>query len=400
MERLTDGQLLDLVNDIESDRVERKQSFRGDTPDKARQAVCAFANDLPNHNSVGLLFIGLCDDGSPSGEPVTDELLRSLADMKTDGAILPLPVMTVEKRNIKGTDVAVVTVTPSDMPPVKYKGRIWIRTGPRRDIAGEQDERILSEKRRFKNLPYDLYPVPAANIADMSRKLFEFEYLPLAFAPDVLEENNRTFEERLASLKMIVSPSDATPTVSGLLAIGKNPQDFIHGACIQFLRIGGALLTDPILDEEKIGGAIAEMLRRAEEKIKAHNMVAMDVTSSATHKIYADYPVPAVLQILYNAVLHRTYERTNAPVRLYWYDDRIEITSPGGAFGNVTRDNFGKPGIMDYRNPNLGAIMKTLGFVQSFGRGIAIARAALEKNGNPPIEFTVDPDAVLCVIRK
>ena len=99
--------------------------------------------------------------------------------------------------------MAVVTVFPSDMPPVKYNGRIWIRTGPRRAIANEQDERILNERRRHKNLPYDLYPVPTATIADLSRALFEDEYLPAAFAPDILAANKRTYEERLASCRRL-----------------------------------------------------------------------------------------------------------------------------------------------------------------------------------------------------
>lgn len=71
------------------------------------------------------------------------------------------------------------------------------------------------------------------------------EYLPAAFADDVLEANERTYEERLASCKMIVSPTDTTPTIMGLLAIGKTPQDFITGARIQFLRIDGVKWADP-----------------------------------------------------------------------------------------------------------------------------------------------------------
>ncbi len=87
MKRFSNIELETLLNDTESDLAERKQSFRGDTPKKARQAVCAFANDLPNHNQPGVLFVGAKDDGSPSNEPITDELLRALADMKTDGNI-------------------------------------------------------------------------------------------------------------------------------------------------------------------------------------------------------------------------------------------------------------------------------------------------------------------------
>ena len=54
-------------------------------------------------------------------------------------------------------------------------------------------------------------------------------------------------------------------------------------------------------------------------------------------------------------------------------NDRIEILSPGGPFGQVTVENFGQPGIVDYRNPNLAEAMRVLGLVQRFGVGIAIA---------------------------
>ncbi len=400
MRHYTDDELLALLNDIESDRVERKQSFKGEATTRARQAVCAFANDLPNYNEPGVLFIGATDNGNPSNEPITDQLLQALADMKTDGNILPMPVLTVEKRILKEAEMAVVTVMPSDMPPVKYDGRIWIRIGPRRAVANEQDERILNEKRRHKNLPFELYPVPTATIADLSRLVFENEYLPAAFADDVLDENRRSYEERLASCKMIVSPTETTPTVLGLLAIGKNPQNFLPGAYIQFLRINGAELADPILDEAKIGGAIVEMLRGIEDKLKAHNRTAVDVESNATHEITQPYPLAALQQIVYNAVFHRAYERNNAPVRVYWFNNRIEITSPGGPYGNVTAENFGQPGITDYRNPNIGGVLKTFGFIQAFGRGIAIAQRAMERNGNPKIEFIVNQSAVLCILRK
>lgn len=399
MKRLTDEELERLLNDTESDLAERKQSFRGDTPKKSRQAVCAFANDLPNHNRPGVLFIGACDNGNPANEPVTDELLRALADMKTDGNILPMPVISVEKRMLKGAEMAVVTVMPSDMPPVKYEGRIWIRTGPRRAIANEQEERILNEKRRYKNIPFDIYPVPSAKISDLARSVFEIEFLPAAFAADVLESNGRTYEERLATCKMVLSPDNTTPTVLGLLTIGKLPQDFLPGAFIQFLRIDGTGLADPVTDEENIGGTIVEMLRRASEKLKAHNRIAVDITSGPTHLLTTPYPMAALHQILYNAVFHRTYESTNAPVRVYWFNDRIEINSPGGPYGNATPENFGRPGITDYRNPNIGDILKTFGFIQAFGRGIAIARQEMEKNGNPPLAFEVSQSAVVCTLR-
>ncbi len=399
MKRLPDQELEALLDDTESDRVERKKTFKGDVPRKARQAICAFSNDLPAHNKPGILFIGANDDGTPSGIEITDQLLCALADIKTDGNILPLPVLTVEKRVLKGADMAIITVMPSDMPPVKNEGRIWIRTGPRRAIANEQEERILNEKRRYKNLPFDIYPIPSAKTSDLSKLIFENEYLPSAFAEDILEANHRTYEERLASCKMVLSPDEPTPTVAGLLAIGKNPQDYLPGASIQFLRIDGTELADPVVDEMLFSGAFVELLRGTEEKLNAHNRSSMDILSSPTHQQERPYPPAAIQQILYNAVLHRTYESTNAPVRVYWFNNRIEISNPGGPFGNVTPDNFASPGITDYRNPNIADILKTFGFIQAFGRGIATAQKEMEKNGNPPLEFETNPSTVLCTLR-
>ena len=399
MDRLTDSELESLLHDTESDRVERKRSFKGDTSKKARQAVCAFANDLPNHNRPGILFVGVEDDGSPSGEPISDELLRNLADMKTDGNILPLPALSVEKRFLKGTAMAVVTVMPSDMPPVKYEGRIWIRTGPRRSIANDQEERILNEKRRTKNLPFDISMIPTSTVSDLSKTIFENEYLPAAFAEDILKNNGRTYEEQLTSCKFIESPTHTTPTLLGLLSLGKTPQDFLPGARIQFLRIDGTELHELVIDEEDIHGALVEMLRRTEEKLRAHNYTTIDITSAPVHTENSHYPHVALQQILYNAVLHRTYENTRAPVRVYWFNDRIEINSPGGPYGNVTPENFGNPGITDYRNPNICDVLKTFGFVQAFGRGIATAKTAMKKNGNPEPEFVVNQSSVVCILR-
>ena len=85
----------------------------------------------------------------------------------------------------------------------------------------------------------------------------------------------------------------------------------------------------------------------------------------------------------------QTYEATNAPVHVYWFNDRIEILSPGGAFGAVTIESFGEPGLVDYRNPNLADAMRTLGFVQRFGVGIPIAKNQLAEAGHPEPEFDI-----------
>ena len=72
---------------------------------------------------------------------------------------------------------------------------------------------------------------------------------------------------------------------------------------------------------------------------------------------------------------------------------------PGGVYGNVTPENFGRPGIVDYRNPNIAATMKIFGIIQAFGRGIAITRAEMKKNGNPEPIFSVNSSTVMCSMK-
>ena len=98
--------------------------------------------------------------------------------------------------------------------------------------------------------------------------------------------------------------------------------------------------------------------------------------------------------------MHRTYEGTNAPVHVYWFDDRIEITSPGGPYGLVDSANFGEARAVDYRNPILAEAMRVLGLVQRFGAGIPIARTELAANGNPAPDFRAETNWVHCIVRK
>ena len=69
--------------------------------DKFSEAICAFANDMPNSRKNGYLIIGAHDDGKLSGLNVDDALLKRISAIRSDGNILPLPVMNVEKFKFK-----------------------------------------------------------------------------------------------------------------------------------------------------------------------------------------------------------------------------------------------------------------------------------------------------------
>ena len=115
---LSNDDLLSLIADHESDRVERTVSTNN--TDKLGEAICAFANDFPGHGKPGYLLIGVRDGGALDGLEVTDRTLLRLGDLRSNVNLEPLPAMTVEKHVLPEGDVAVVEVLPSDLPPVRY----------------------------------------------------------------------------------------------------------------------------------------------------------------------------------------------------------------------------------------------------------------------------------------
>jgi ATP-dependent DNA helicase RecG len=389
---LTTEELERLMNDLESDRVERTVST--DNTDKFSQAVCAFANDLPNHRQRGYLLIGVTDKGQVAGIEVSDRLLQNLAGLRSEGNIQPLPAIAVEKFALPGGDVAVVEVQPSDLPPVRYKGRVWVRVGPRKARASEQEERILSERRAGRILSADAMPLPDAKLSDLSLALFA-AYRQTAIPLEVIESNNRTIEEQLASLRFFDLDRNC-PTVAGILMFGKNPRYYLPGAYVQYLKLKGSSLVELPEDQAEIFGDLPSLLRELDLRTRVNIHTTLEPVSLLREKTVSDYPEAAVRELILNAVLHRDY-LSNTPVRFYWYSDRIEMQNPGGLFGEVTLKSL--TGRTSYRNPVIAEAMKTLGYINRYGRGIQRSIDTLSANGNPPPVFDADERAFRAVIR-
>src|SRR5665213_1028495 len=383
-----------LLDDTESDRVERKESLT----DKAKvmQAICAYANDLPGHREPGYVVIGATDAGKPVGLDVSDQLLLTLADMRGQGKILPIPHMDVHKVKIGEDSVAVIRVNPSDSPPVRLDGQVWIRVGPRRAIATAEEERRLTEKSTSQNKTFDRRPCYGGTLDDLLLATFRSEYLPSVISRDIIAENHREIRSQLASLRLFDLGSQH-PTNAGILLIGRDPIEFFPGAYVQFVRFEGTGLADPVVDHKTLTGNLMTQLRQLEEILALQIRIGRKQDSALHHEDLPDYPSAAIRELVLNAIMHRAYEGTSSPTRINWFEDRVEIQNPGGLYGQVTSSNFDR--MSDYRNPILAEAMKGLGYVERFGVGISRARVALEQNGNPPPDFVFEPTFISVVVR-
>lgn len=374
---------------MEQDRIEKTISVNDQK--KFGEAICSFANDLANHNLPGYLIIGAHDNGRKAGMTISEQNLQTLLSFRTDGRIVPPPSMVVTKFEYPDGELAVVEVQPHFLPPVRFEGRVCVRAGIRRGIANEADERILTEKRTAFARTFDVLPCKESTLDDISIELFKLRYLPSAIASDILAENGRDLKEQLASLKFY-DIKENCPTMAGILMFGTNPRFFVPGAFVQYVRFSGEDEASDFEFEHRFDGDLTTQLGQMEAFIKA--VIVKTVLPELGGDYVSSYPLRALKEFLFNAVVHKDYQ-SNAPIKFYEFSDRIEISNAGGLYGKARPENF--PNENDYRNPVLSEAVKNLGYVNGFNIGVKAALAALERNGSPAPEFIKDQSSSFLV---
>lgn len=249
--------ILQMLSDTESYNIERTEAT--DNMDKFCQAICAFSNDISGSCKNGYLIIGAKDNGELSGLKVDDKLLLQIANIRTDGNILPQPIMTVEKFSFDEGDVLVTEVQPSEFPPVRYRGRVWLRVGPRKSVATEAEEKILTERRLSNVHTFDAMPCLGTSIDDLDVSLIRKEFLPKAVAEDILAEDKRDIKEQLASLGLYDLRYNC-PTNGAIVLFGKNSERQLPGSYIQYVRFKGKDRAGDIINEHKFSGNLCKEL--------------------------------------------------------------------------------------------------------------------------------------------
>ena len=381
---VTKDEVLELLRSTETYRIERTIST-GDM-DKFQEAICAFSNDLPNSREKGYLILGVHDNGVLSGLRVDDALMKKIAGIRSDGNILPLPMMSVERFEFTEGDLLVVEVSPALVPPVRYRGRTFIRIGPRRDIATEAEERVLLEKRTSYMATFDAMPCFGSSLKDIDALFVKNEYLPQIIDSDVLMADKRSLQEQLAAIHLYDIANDC-PTNAAIILFGKNASFFLHGCYVQYVHFAGEDTGSEILNERQIRGSLCSILPKLESFVKDAIVTARPMpVSMLREQIVFNYPELALRELLMNACMHRDYQ-SNMPIRIYQFSNRIEILNAGGLYGEARPENF--PTVNDYRNPIIAEAMRGMKYVNMFNRGVQRVKNMLRENGNPEPKFNV-----------
>ena len=384
---MTERELRELIAGGENEQVEMTRAF--DKADKMGQAICAFANDLGNTGRAGVLLLGVDDGGSISGKRIDDRQFASLGGLKSDGNLLPPPSMSVEKFALPEGDVVAITVFPSNYPPIRYNGQIWVRVGPRKALANDDDVHVLTERRAKFGIRDEELPCERANLNDLDLDLYRGVYLPRAVNAQIVEDDDRPILEQLVALRFF-SREKNCPTNLGVLLFAKHPERFVPSAYVQYVKFDGDDNSGDVLQENAFKGPLVKTVQELDVFVKSGPSSVRPVPVSAFREdMVSRYPAWALRELVLNAIIHRDYFLGNAPIKFYEYSSgRIEISNAGGLFGRVNAGNF--PSMNDYRNPLLAEAMKVLGMVNKYNRGIAKVNRELADNGNAKAKFEFD----------
>jgi ATP-dependent DNA helicase RecG len=206
--------------------------------------------------------------------------------------------------------------------------------------------------------------------------------LDLAAFDSYLEETGQSYlrgddPERLLANWYLAT--NGHPTVAGLLLFGRKPQQHLPHAQVNAARFAGTDSSYDPTDRKDLGGRLLEVVDQAERFLDLHLPVP-HVIHGFEPEPRPELPKEALREAIVNAVAHRDYT-IRGPIRLFVFDDRIEIHTPGRPPNGVDAEAM-RAGAHVVRNPWIYARLSDAGLVTRAGTGIRrIVRLVREATG-------------------
>lgn len=178
------------------------------------------------------------------------------------------------------------------------------------------------------------------------------------------------------------------PNNTALLFFGKFPEDYIPQHEIRIARFRGTERIE-FLDSQKITGSIYKMLNRVEKFFKRNTRVANKIVDFTGVSI-PEYPYEAIREGVINAIAHRDYLQRGAPIIISIFDDRVEISNPGGLLPGLNIKNL--EGHHKTRNKEICKIFHETTEMETFGTGIKKMKKLMKEHGLDAPKFCEEGD--------
>jgi ATP-dependent DNA helicase RecG len=336
--------------------------------------MIAFAN-----SKGGKIIVGIGDNGEVKGVVASQKLEERVANYVSDLST-PRIGYTLSYETIADHTVMVIDVLPGSFTPyyLTTKGiqeGTFVRIG---STSRRADRAELAELlRRGQGIPFDLEEI--GPVVDLDESLF-FNFVKKRSdrfgAPSLVVSLENLKDQGIAKHKRL--------TVAGALLFTANPQKYPE-LCFAFIRAGRfkGLEKGILIDQAEFAGPLTRQIEDAVHFALKNSRVSAIIEGTKRIDTF-EYPEKILREMITNAVVHRDYSITGASIMLAMFDDRIEISSPGGLPSSITPENIADRQFS--RNPIIAKRMFEMGYFDSWGQGIDMILEWARRNGGR-IEF-------------
>ena len=352
--------LLDTIASGESSHIQFKADFKN--PNQLAAEMVALAN-----SSGGRILVGVNDDGSITGllAPDIGRLNQLISNVASQLVHPPINPITENMRFEQGLVIIIEIPAGISKPYMDNQGAIWVKSGAdkRKVTAREEMQRLFQSE----GLVYaDEVPVPHSSIADIEPSVFRTYYENRY--EESLEESGLPLPRLLENLHLF---RNEQLTLSGLLLFGKAPQLLKPAFMIKAaVWPGNEIDIEHYIDSQDISGTLSAVFEQTLSFI-SRNLRRVQQGQSVNSLGKLEIPKIAIEEMIVNALLHRDYF-ISAPIKVFVFDNRIEIISPGHLPNNLTLANI-RHGISSMRNPVL--VSHAIHLLPYRGLGTGIRRA-------------------------
>jgi len=349
--------------------------FKIRVPNKVKELteeICAFAN-----SAGGVLLIGVSDDNVIQGLEIDNAKRSAIQNSINEiNPHLPTDFYSVD---VYGNTVWVIEVNTGAQKPYVLSGAIYVRQGPNTQklTSVEQMRDFFQQSQRIY---FDEAPCPIINIErDIDNEFFE------EFRIDARLSKTVSREQIINNLRLLLP--DGNIKNGGVLFFAKAPETFIDTAEIRCVAFEGINKTQ-IIDDKKFGGPLLQQYHQTMHWLKGKMNIRYKIEGSGPRKEIWEIPETVFKETIINALSHRDYYDKGAKITIEVFDDRVEISNPGGLTSAIKPNEFGTKS--HSRNPLVFGLFERVDMVEKIGSGISRINDAMKDADLPKPEFKTE----------
>ncbi|MCD7785571.1 MAG: putative DNA binding domain-containing protein [Oscillospiraceae bacterium] len=338
----------------ETTEYDKKEMLEERKPKSWLKSVSAFANGIG-----GALIFGVSDDETLVGLDDAKDASEKISEaIKTKMDPIPDIVLKIHKED--GKEFVVLDVKSGMETPYYYIGDgghiAFVRVG---------NESIPADATALKRLV-----MKGSNITfDSISTRYNFSGFAFTKLRSVYRQRTKKelSESDFASFGLV--DEDGMLTNAGALLADESPIRHSRLFCTRWYGLDKASGIMEALDDREVSGSLITLLQAGEEFVNNNTKKRWKKTGNGRIEM-PEYPERAVLECIVNALIHRDYSILGSEVHIDIFDDRIEITSPGGmpdgsAVQNLDTDNV----ISKRRNPVIADVFSRMNYMERRGSG-------------------------------